>query len=412
MKTTIINTSDINGGAALAGFTLMKSLNRHSDFETRILCGTKFSNDENVDVIAQGTIKLYDKWANNLIIKNTIGQNYWLPSKNKILSHPILRESDIINIHNAHGNYFAYPVISKLSNFAPIVASMQDMWYVTGHCGYAYDCDRYEKMCEKCPHLDTYPELKYDFTRFHWKQKKKIYANANISFVTCSQWLKNEAEKSPLFQGKTVTQIYNPINTDNLKPRDKKIVRKLLEIPNNKHIIAFGADNIGNERKGFPQLLHHLNGSFFKKNDLFLLLMGRDSMNVLGKIPSQVPYKYFGGISSDEFRSYIYNAADAFIFPTLADNLPNMLIESLSCGTPCVTFDVGGCGEVIQTGFTGYLAAAFDYGDFLAGIEQLVEDQGNRYNLSNNAREFAVANFSYRSCAEKYADFFTSILQT
>jgi glycosyltransferase involved in cell wall biosynthesis len=411
MKTTIINTSDIDGGAALAGYNIMEALNHHTEFETRILCGTKFSNDDNIDDIVKGKLKLFDKWTNNLIIKNTIGQNYWLPSKNRILSHPLLKDTDIINLHNAHGDYFAYPVISKLSNLAPLVVSMQDMWYVTGHCGYAFDCTKYETLCEKCPHLDTYPGLKYDTTRFHWKKKEKIYANADIYFVTCSQWLKKEAEKSPLFKGKTVQQIYNPINTENLKPRDKKIIRKLLEIPKDKNIIAFGAANIGNERKGFPQLLHHLEKSFIRKNDIFFLLMGRNSRNILGNIPPYVPYKHFGSIIRDEFRSYIYNAADIFIFPTLADNLPNMLIESLACGTPCVTFDVGGCGEVIQTDYTGYLATAFDYNDFLLGIQKIIDEKNMWDNLAKNSREFALDNFSYINSAKRYADFFKSILK-
>lgn len=410
MKTTIINTFDTNGGAALAGYAIMKALNLHTEFETRILCGTKFSADDNVDVIVKGNLKLFDKWTNNLIIKHTIGQNYWLPSKNKVLQHPFLKNTDIINLHNAHGDYLAYPVITRLSNLAPIVVSMQDMWYVTGHCGYAFDCTQYNTFCEKCPSLATYPELKYDTTRFHWEKKKKIYADADIHFVTCSQWLKNEAEKSPLFKGKTVHQIYNPINTDHLKPRDRKIVRKLLEIPQDKNVIAFGAANIGNERKGFPQLLNHLEEAFARKNDIFLILMGRDPKGLLRNIPHYVPYKYFGSIPRDEFRSYIYNAADVFIFPTLADNLPNMLIESLSCGTPCVTFNVGGCGEVVKSNYTGYLAEAIDYRDFFIGIEKIIEDKSMWDNLSLNSRQFALDNFSLINCAARYANFFKSIL--
>ena len=34
----------------------------------------------------------------------------------------------------------------------------------------------------------------------------------------------------------------------------------------------------------------------------------------------------------------LYAASDVYVLPSLVDNLPNMLIESIACGTPCVTF--------------------------------------------------------------------------
>jgi glycosyltransferase involved in cell wall biosynthesis len=43
-----------------------------------------------------------------------------------------------------------------------------------------------------------------------------------------------------------------------------------------------------------------------------------------------------------------YSAADVFINPTLEDNFPTVNIEALACGTPCVTFDTGGAGEIID----------------------------------------------------------------
>ena len=409
MKITIINTSDINGGAALAGFAIFNAIGRFTKIEPRIVCGSKFSNYENIATITGRKIRFIDNLVNDLIIKQTIGQSYWLPSKNRILEHRFIKDTDLINIHNAHGNYLAYPVIGKLAKIAPVVISMHDMWYLTGHCGYAFECNRYQSFCHKCPDLNAYPALKHDTAHFHWKKKKKLYKNKNIHFVTSSDWLRKEAESTQLFEGKKIDKIYNPINTEILKTRNKKNVRELLDIPSDKNIICFGAADIGSERKGFPSFIENIDNIFIKENNIYLLLMGKDGQNLLDKLPSWLPFKYFGSIQNPEFRSLVYNASDVFIFPTLAENLPNMILEAMSSGTPCVTFNVGGCREIVHNGITGYLAKPNDFKDFIHGIRLLLKDQNQRTDLSQNSRRFIIENFSYKNCAEKYATLFYAI---
>ena len=152
--------------------------------------------------------------------------------------------------------------------------------------------------------------------------------------MASSRWLQNLAQKSPLLKGKQVACVYNAYDTEALKPRDKKLVRKLFELPQDKNILAFGAAAIHDPRKGFPTLLAQMNSKFVIENNLFLLIMGRDPQNFIKQIPDWLPYRYFGQIPSEEFRSFVYNAADIFIFPTMAENLSNMLIASMFSLSP------------------------------------------------------------------------------
>lgn len=82
--------------------------------------------------------------------------------------------------------------------------------------------------------------------------------------------------------------------------------------------------------------------------------------------------------------------------PTLADNLPNALIESMACGTPSVTFDVGGCGEVVRHLETGYVAAAGDAADLARGLQLLLQDEALRLRMAQRCREIAEAEYALR----------------
>ena len=58
-----------------------------------------------------------------------------------------------------------------------------------------------------------------------------------------------------------------------------------------------------------------------------------------------------------------YSCADLFVIPSLEDNLPNTIMESMACGTPCVGFEIGGIPEMIDHRVNGYVANYKDAGD-------------------------------------------------
>lgn len=415
MRSVIINSSDVSGGAAMAGFAIFEALNNYSDVDTYILCGSKYSHHSKVDEIMFGSHsaskKLFDR-IKGKVVSLSIGLNYWHPSSRYFLKHPFLKNADIINLHNIHVNYFAYPVIRKLAKIAPVVVTMQDMWYLTGHCAYTKDCEGFKAGCSTCPHLDWYPAIKHDTAAFHARKKKEIFEELDLHFISCSKWLIGEAKESFILKGRKFHHIYNPIDTGALSPIDgveKSIIRKLFNVPGDKNVVCFGAVDIGDERKGFELLMDSLDEKYIRKNNIFFAIMGDDRKGQVNKIPSYIPYKYFGNTKTD-IRNYIYNLSDILVLPSLEDDLPNMLLESLSSGLPVIASDVGGCGEVIKTNHNGYLARRNDMNDFKAGISAVLEDRTHKQFLSENARNFALKNFSPEVCAEKYSSLFKEII--
>lgn len=410
MKAVIINSTDILGGAGLAGYVICKALNIYTNFNTEILCGIKGGRDEYVTQILSGKSEYIYNILKRITI-SSISPEYFPPIYFSIINWVREKSPDVINLHNIHGNYFPYFMIRKLAKIAPIVVSMQDMWYITGHCTYAYDCKKWQTGCIHCNHKDWYePILFSSSASSSWEKKQKLFQDEKITFVTCSAWMKNEAEKSLILRNQTVRHLYNPIETEIFKPIDRKVLKYTFNIPKDSNVLVFGAADIGDPRKGFKGFLLAITKSFVKRNNIFLLIMGEDRNGLLKHMPTYVPYRHIGPAGNSFLRACVYGAADLVIFPTLADNLSNIIIEALACGRSVVTFDTGGSGEVVKTNETGYLANYADYNDFQTGIELLLQAASLRKCMEQECRSFAVSNFSMEVCAKKYACLFGEVM--
>jgi glycosyltransferase involved in cell wall biosynthesis len=119
----------------------------------------------------------------------------------------------------------------------------------------------------------------------------------------------------------------------------------------------------------------------------------------------------FGYLNSDRLKSIAYSAADLFIFPTRADNLPLVLQESMACGTPMVSFKIGGVPDLVRPGITGYLALPEDTQDFCDGIVKLLEDEPLRKKMSENCRDIALKEYSLDLQAQQYMQLYQQVLK-
>jgi len=81
-------------------------------------------------------------------------------------------------------------------------------------------------------------------------------------------------------------------------------------------------------------------------------------------------------------------------------------LESIACGTPCVTFNIGGCKDIILDGVSGYTVEPFNIEEFVNKVLKLLNDDNHRRNLSKLSRKFAEENFSIHNMASKYYQVF------
>lgn len=335
-------------------------------------------------------------------------QNY-LNKKNRkqfgAFSYPILgtdlsrrediKNADVIYIHWALGGFLNFKSIRKIAKLGkPVIFFMHDMWNITGGCHHSFTCRKYTKHCSNCQMLVPQKERDRSFSEF--EKKLKLYNRFNnLYFVAPSKWLYNCARESELTRQKPVYYIPNIIDHSFFKPFDKNIAKKILNIDLIEKVIAFGSVSINSPYKGWEFLKESLlllhNDKNFASNVTILIFGNGYSKDIVESIPFKIK---FMGFLRDEYSTMLsYNAADVFIAPSLADNLPTTILESLSCGTPVVGFNVGGIPDLIKNKQNGYLAKYKDAYDIYEGI---------KFCIQNNLKGYLPSEFDEETILQKH----------
>lgn len=396
MQVLHINQSDTAGGAALAGYRLHQGL-LNQKIDSRQLVGVKQTSSDRVAKVPRSPY--LEQNIGRLTYR--LGLNYLnYQTFSNISKHDFYRNADILNFHNLHSNYFNYLDIAKLTRTKPAVFTLHDMWSFTGHCSYSYDCGKWQTGCGQCPYLNTYPATHRDITAWEWKLKQRVYSQSNLAIVAPSRWLYEQAQQS-LLNRFSIHHIPYGIDTTVYQPLDPDQCRAVLNIPQGKQVLLFAAASLADDRKGGDLLFKALlDLPQSLKAETVLLVMGSGGDEIEANLG--ISTINLGYISSDRIKAIAYSAADLFIFPTRADNLPLVLQESMACGTPMVSFKIGGVPDLVRPGETGYLAAPEDIKDFRQGIIQLLENAEHRNQMRQTCRAIALQEYTLELQAQRY----------
>ncbi|PWD99762.1 glycosyltransferase family 4 protein [Marinilabilia rubra] len=419
MKILHINQSDETGGAAVAAVRLLEALRNHgAEAEMLVLEGG--SDDSAIHSMVK------NKWSRILRkVKFAAEVFSFVPfEKNSrqrfafssgrfgydISENPLVKQADVLHLHWINQGFLSLNDLNKLIHTGkPIVWTLHDTWAFTGGCHYPGTCGGFTSTCGNCPLLKS--PGSNDLSALQHLRKEKMYANASITFVGCSNWMKQMADRSSLVRKDlkhSVRHVFNTIDTELFKPADKGKVRAELGLPVDKKLLLFGAANTTDPRKGTIHLLRalkHLNARDPNlKNELELMAFGKN----IDAFAHELPFVMhpFHTVKSQERMVHLYQAADLFVLPSMQDNLPNTVVESMSAGVPVVGFDIGGVPEMIMHQENGFLTAPGEWKDLAEGIIYVL---GNGTVLGENARKFAESHFAPDAVARKYVDIYQSV---
>jgi glycosyltransferase involved in cell wall biosynthesis len=274
------------------------------------------------------------------------------------------------------------------------------MWPFTGGCHYALDCKEYSRECGYCPYLKR--PGKRDLSHRIWKKKMSLFRDSQVSVITPSAWLQRCVEASSLLSHWQVTTIHNPVNHELFKPVEREKACRNLGLDPSKKYILFGAATMKNVIKGFNyfmEAMQSLAGEGGIEEEVELLLFGKTNTDVEEAFPLKTRNIAF--VKSIDTIIELYSAAHLFVIPSMQDNLPNTIIESMLCGTPVVGFDTGGIPEMIRHRENGYLAEYKSSSDLAEGVKWVLSHESYDA-LSARSRQSALKRFSGEQAVEEH----------
>jgi len=420
MKITIVSRKDISGGAAKAAYRLFKGLEtaRH---QVHMVVLNKSSMEAAVIPVVRTDDDFIDEHISKAIRQELINNNRTALS-NSLFTYPIhgydirnipaIANADIINLHWV-GTFQSVETISWLSNMAkPVVWTLHDQNPFTGGCHYTAGCSNYTNGCIDCPQLEQNSD---QLPAKVLQNKKRLWGDANISLITPSNWLAGCVRQSSLFKNSICQVIVNGIDTTVYCPVSKNDAKRKLGIKPDTVVVLFGAGNHKEKRKGLDQLIQAMR--LFAASELGrkIIIQKKICISLFGHPVKElftlgIKVHNFGFVNDEKKIATIYNAANITVVPSLEDNLPNMLLESMACATPVIGFNTGGIPDLVNNGETGFIAEQYNEKQLADSIMQLVTDQELCIALGYNCRNLVENHYTIVHQAQQYVSFFEKLM--
>lgn len=368
MNVLLISTSEFSGGGAIAARRLMDALNKNG-VKAKMMVRDKQSDAVTVCKVGNKLPKFLERlsiFPRCGFRRSRLWQTDIANVGIDITRTREFKEADVIHLHWVCQGMLSLDGLDKImSSGKRIIWTLHDEWPYLGVCHYRDNCT--ESECRKCPLLCG--SMPYSI----YTRKHAMYQRWHPTFVGCSQWITDQARHA--MPNERVEHINNCIPAALFHPTDMLQARQSLSLPQDKRLLLFCSQKVNDERKGIIYLVEAL--QLLSKDNLHLVIVGKNAEKI--PLPDDISATSFGSVS-ERMMPDIYNAVDAFLTPSLQDNLPNTIAEAMSCGTPCIGFDVGGIPEMIDHLENGYVARYQDAADLAAGI---------RFVLSHDLRDAA-----------------------
>jgi glycosyltransferase involved in cell wall biosynthesis len=418
LKVVHLNTYEGNGGAGRACLRLNKAL-LDNGADSSVMVFLKFKASTETGTFSKN---LFQKaWA----IFNILAERYlvklfvralktpfslqWFGRS--IVKNPAVKQADIIHLHWVNHGFLSPKFLAELDELEkPIVWTFHDSNAFTGGCHVRYTCEHFHKECGFCPLLKK--SRKNDQSHKTWIRKKNAYSELNCHIIAPSRWMAQSVKFSSLMGFREVTVIPNTIETNIFKPYKKGEAKNMLKIAPHKFVMMSGFMPSKNDKhKGTSYLIEALNDLASRpgviKEDMELVIFGNKDNADMPNFPFKTTF--LGTISNDEHLAKCYSAADVFITASLEDNLPNTVMEALSCATPVVGFNTGGIPDMVKHLENGYIAEYENSEDLATGIEWLYQDE-HAPEIQKEARRSILMQFSEAVVAEQHLQLYQSLL--
>ena len=419
----VLSVCTSGGGAPRAAYRIQQGV-RELGVDSHMFVKNKATKDANVialdEFVPHNPLYQAFDWTRNKV-KNKIQhfrwnryperEQYFMSDLRGTALHGALQKLDYDVLHLHWINQRFIP-LDDLPKGKPIVWTIHDSWPFCGVCHYFLGCEEYKDHCGSCPFLHS--RKASDLSYQVWKKKATIYKELDLHIVSPSRWLGDCAKQSSLLGRFPVTVIPNCVDVNVFRPFDEKELsprwKALRQLSHTKPLLLFGAVNAAKDKiKGFDYLISALKllEQQGRGNDFELVVFGASESELSMEIT--IPIHYVGYVGNLEDLVSLYNLASVMVVPSLTENLSCTIMESLSCGTPVVAFNVGGNSDMIEHNVNGYLAKEKDDADLAEGILWCLENNVDNQ-LGRSGREKVLREYTFEAVCRQYKALYERVL--
>ena len=258
---------------------------------------------------------------------------------------------DIIHLHGINGAMRLEALHSVPKN-TRVVWTLHDMNPFTGACHYSLGCDGFKRSCSGCPAVKS---VFYKRVSDLLTTKKEAVAKVpNLSVVSPSRWLAEEAERSTVFASHSISVIPNPIDPIFL---GENSASTKTDATSSLRIIVV-AKNLSDPVKQVDTAVRAFHSAFPHKGNATLTLVGSGGKEFEGEgVTLTGPLA-----KSDLAQAFVQS--DVLIVPSKGENAPLVIGEAAASGCLPLVASVGGMGEMVS---------ALQHGSVFENTEELVQ---------------------------------------
>jgi glycosyltransferase involved in cell wall biosynthesis len=314
-----------------------------------------------------------------------------LPDADKnILEEPLLMDANIIHLHWATLFLKQHEFFRRARGRYALCWTFHDLNPISGIFHYRFDLERNRHAAALEQEVIAYKlECLGDYGR-------------PIAAIAPNNWMLQQIKCSPFAHRFHAVEIPYSMPAMPHETLRREKARSLLQTSSEK-VVMLAVVESGSVARKQIHLLWNLAQSF---PDIQWEIVG----NVSGDWRSSNNICLHGFIRDSHKMQMLYTAADALVITSAEDNLPNVMLEAFACGTPVLSYAVGGMQQYVLSGVSGETTHDLSETGFIELIRNWLSNP--RKPDPESIRRFAQRHFGAERVADQYQQLYQQLLAT
>jgi len=329
---------------------------------------------------------------------------------NRVFDSLKKRDYDLIHVHGFDETYATLESLRELAAVKPVALTLHSTWLFTGGCGQPAGCERYTGVCGQCPQAGEWPNPASDNNAEQLERKRQVLGHAPIHFIAPSLHLREKALRSAPGRQWPIVHLPNGVDTEFFHGQGKReeSLRRACGVDPERILVLAMCRDFRDPVKG-PAIMEEAL-RLLERDDVQVVLAGAYGEAFAEKVPARLKPIALGYVSDIQMRRCLYTAADVFLFSSIAETFPCVILEAMSSECCVVSTPLEAVREQLEAGETGFVADDFTGQALGRELAKACGDRARLVEVGRKARASVESRFSEKTMLDRHAAFYRELL--